>query len=169
MRRRGRGPLGGEAATARGRSPEARAFFAPREPGDRASSPPHLDPRLRRGSRPDRHRRRPRRAPGRRPTSRVLDHPDGGVDPRRLPRQARPRPRDRRLPEPRGPPHTAGPARARLPPGARANRRRGDRAPDLAAHRLRRTRRRIPAGLHRRTHRRRRHALPRPRRRRGAH
>lgn len=28
------------------------------------------------------------------------------MDPRRLPRQARPRPRDRRLPEPRGPPHT---------------------------------------------------------------
>lgn len=32
MRRRGRGPLGGEAATARGRSPEARAFFAPGNP-----------------------------------------------------------------------------------------------------------------------------------------
>lgn len=32
MRRRGHGPLGGEAATARGRSPEARAFFAPGNP-----------------------------------------------------------------------------------------------------------------------------------------
>lgn len=32
MRRRGRGPLGGEAATARGHSPEARAFFAPGNP-----------------------------------------------------------------------------------------------------------------------------------------
>jgi len=32
VRRRGRGPLGGEAATARGRSQEARAFFAPGNP-----------------------------------------------------------------------------------------------------------------------------------------